>query len=141
MESLLGGSRLWDSFEYTFDDYIEFVENPYAKKKTKEELAHQKEEDERIFQRELARLKLSLEKMNKSASLKIALTHYPPISADLRPSRASAILEDFGIDICIFGHLHNVRPNSLNFGKARGVKYLFTSADYIDFSPIKVVSL
>lgn len=134
-----GGSRLWDTKEYSFDPFIEFVENPLSKKKTAEELVKQKEENERIFVRELNRLTMSLEKLNPKAKTRIALTHYPPIGADLRPSRASAILEDFGIDICVFGHLHNVRAKSLNFGSARGVKYLFASADYLDFTPIKVL--
>lgn len=133
-----GGARLWDTNEYTFSKYIEFVENPRAKKISDDEWEKQKEENERIFERELGRLRLSLEQMNPQADLKIALTHYPPISADLNPSRASAILEEFGIQICVFGHLHNVRPHSLPFGTARGVKYLFTSVDYIDFTPIKV---
>jgi len=133
-----GGTRLWDTPEYNFDAVIEFVENPLIRKKTAEELAMQKEEDKRIFERELARLKLSLEKLNPKASLRIALTHYPPIGADLKPSRASMILEDFGIDICVFGHLHNVREKSLEYGTARGVKYIFASADYLNFTPIKV---
>jgi len=133
-----GGSRLWDTREYTFDSYIEFVENPYSKKKTPEELAKQKEEDERIFERELNRLKISLEQLNPHADHRIALVHYPPIGPDLKPSRAGALLEDYKIDTCVFGHLHNVRPGSLSFGTARGVKYLFTSADYIDFTPVLV---
>jgi len=138
-DATFGGSRLWDSREYSFEEVIEFVENPLAKKKTPEELEKQKEEDERIFERELNRLRLSLEQLNPKAKTRIALTHYPPIGKNLRPSRASAILEDFAIDICVFGHLHNVREKSLEFGTARGVKYLFASADYLDFTPIKVL--
>jgi len=138
-EYTFGGTRLWDTPEYRFDKFIEFVENPYERKLTQEEWEKKKEEEEKIFNRELDRLKLSLEKLNPKAKLRIALTHYPPIGADLKPSRASKILEDFQIDICVFGHLHNVRENSLNFGSARGVKYLFCSADYLGFAPIKVL--
>ncbi|MBI2811771.1 MAG: metallophosphoesterase [Candidatus Melainabacteria bacterium] len=135
----IGGSRLWDTKEYTFNPYIEFKENPRARIKTPEERANEKEEDERIFVRELERLKLSLSQMDKNAKLKIAMTHYPPIGADLAPSRVSAILEEFKIDICVFGHLHNVRPQALKFKEARGVKYVFASCDYLDFVPIKLV--
>jgi predicted phosphohydrolase len=66
------------------------------------------------------------------------MTHYPPIGADLAPSKASQILESLNIDTCVFGHLHNVRKGSLPFGEARGVRYLFTSCDYLDFIPLKV---
>lgn len=134
----IGGSRLWDTEEYSFNAFIEFQENVRQKTKTPEELAFEKEESERIFIRELERLKLSLSQLPTKAKMKIAMTHYPPIGSDLAPSRASQILESFGIDVCVFGHLHNVRPGSLPFGQARGVKYLFTSCDYLDFVPIKI---
>lgn len=136
----IGGARLWDnSKEYSFHSVIEFVENPYAAKKTPEELAKQKEEEEGIFVRELKRLETSLKQVNPKARVKIALTHYPPIGPDLRPSRAAALLEDYKIDLCIFGHLHNVKENSHPFGEARGIKYIFASADYLRFTPIKIL--
>lgn len=134
----IGGSRLWDTPEYSFGAFIEFQENPKARTKTPEDLAKGKEEEERIFVRELERLTLSLSQLPKEAKMKIAMTHYPPIGAELAPSRASEILESFGIDLCVFGHLHNVRKGSLPFGEARGVKYIFASCDYLDFIPLRV---
>lgn len=134
----LGGTRLWDTPEYSFDAFIEFRENPLQKKKTSEEMQKKEQEDARIFSRELKRLILSLQQLSTHAKTRIALVHYPPIGADLSPSQTSAILEKFKIDICVFGHLHNVRPNTLPFGEARGVRYIFASADYLHFTPIKV---
>lgn len=134
-----GGARLWDTHEYHFDDAIEYVENPFARKKNKDELEKEREEGERIFVRDLERLKLSLSKMNPKAKHRIALTHYPPIGQDLRPSRAGAILEDFNVEICVFGHLHHVKENQLPFGTARGVRYILTSADYLGFTPIMIL--
>lgn len=128
-----GGTRLWDTCEYDFAPFIEFVEQPFKKP------VPDPKETERIFMRELDRLTLSLKQINRSAEMRIALTHYPPIGAELKPSRASTILEDFGIDICVFGHLHNVRPGTLPFGEARGVRYVLTSADYLGFTPIKIL--
>jgi len=77
--------------------------------------------------------------MNPSAKLKIAMTHYPPISADLQLSRASTLLEEFGVQICVFGHLHNLKKDKPMFGQVRGVKYLLTAADYLDFRPLRVI--
>lgn len=134
----IGGSRLWDTPEYSFGNCIVFQENPLAKKKSREDLAKEKKEEEKVFARELERLKLSLGQLDPKAKLRIALTHYPPIGPDLKPSKTSEILEHFKIDICVFGHLHNVKPSSLPFGKVRGVKYIFASCDYIDFTPIQV---
>lgn len=130
----IGGTRLWDTPEYNFNGYIHFQENPRARPAEKEE-----ESGEAIFERELERLKLSLKQMNPSAKIKIAMIHYPPISADLQPSRTSAILEEFGIQICVFGHLHNVKKDRPLFGEVRGIKYRLTAADYLDFRPLRVL--
>jgi len=87
----------------------------------------------------LQRLKLSLDQLNPKARLRIALTHYPPIGADLKPSRASEILESYRINICIFGHLHSLKKGISPFGEARGVRYLLTSCDYLNFMPLKIL--
>lgn len=129
------GTRLWDTTEYNFSPYIAFQENPRARKDI---IPPTQEETEKIFQKELERLETSLSCMAKEATLRIALTHYPPIGADLAPSKTSALLEAYKIDICVFGHLHNVRKEALPFGTARGVQYVFASADYIDFIPQKL---
>lgn len=132
----IGGTRLWDTPEYNFNSYVHFQENPRARLPVE---PFDKEKGAAIFERELERLKLSLRQMSPSARLKIAMVHYPPISADLRPSRTSAILEEFGINICVFGHLHNLKKEKPMFGEVGGVKYLLTSADYLDFRPIRVL--
>ena len=131
----IGGSRLWDTKEYQFGDYIHFQENPRASKKE----AVKQEESEKIFSRELERLKLSLNQLSPTAKVRIVMTHYPPISADLKPSLASKILEEFGIQICVFGHLHNLKKEKTLFGEKHGVKYLLTSADYLDFTPVRIL--
>jgi predicted phosphohydrolase len=93
----------------------------------------------KLFNRELERLKLSLQAMDKDAKIRIAMTHYPPIGADMGVSRASQILEQHGIHVCVFGHLHNIRAGVSLFGEARGVRYVLASADYIRFQPIAVL--
>lgn len=135
----IGGARLWDSDEYTFSSLIHFQENPREKKKSTEEYEAEKEQESKIFARELERLKLSLKQLNPDAKIRIALTHYPPIGPDLKPSIASQILEEHKIQICIFGHLHNVKKEKPLFGEARGIRYLFTSCDYLDFVPLRVL--
>ena len=129
----IGGSRLWDTTEYAFGDYITFVESPLVKEKP------QKPEDvQRIYTRELERLRLSLEQLDSNASFRIAMTHYPPIGADLKPSQASQILESFHINVCVFGHLHNIKKETTLFGEKNGIQYLYTAADYLNFEPMLV---
>jgi len=129
----IGGVRLWDSEEYSFNDYITFQENPLAKEKPP-----LIEKSKRIFARDVERLRLSLDQLSKDASFRVAMTHYPPISADLKSSIVSNILEKYKIDVCVFGHLHNVKKEKQLFGEKNGVQYLFTSADYLGFDPMLV---
>ncbi len=130
----IGGSRLWDSDEYSFNEIIEFQENPHARK-----IVQDKKLTDKIFLRELERLKLSLKQLDQNAKLRITLTHYPPIGLKLEHSRVSKILEEYNIDYCVFGHLHSIKPNRELFGEKNGVKYILSSSDYLEFVPIKVV--
>ena len=133
----IGGTRLWDTSEYSFNKFVDFRENDLVKKENS--APYDPEVDEKIFRRELERLRLSLKQLDPKAKVRIALTHYPPIGADLKPSAASAILEEFKIDYCIFGHLHSLKKGLSLFGEARGVKYQLTSCDYLDFAPLRVL--
>lgn len=134
----IGGARLWDTPEYNFHTFIHFQENPRAQKKSREEIAQQKELDEKIFERELLRLEMSLKQLDPKAKVRIAMTHYPPIGSDLKPTRASKILEDHKIQYCLFGHLHNLKKDIPLFGEVRGVRYILTACDYLDFAPLRI---
>lgn len=134
----IGGTRLWDSPEYQFSQFIDYAPNPRAKILEPEKESEKIEADQKIFIKELGRLELSLKQLNPKAHIRIALTHYPPIGADLSPSQVSAILEKHQIQHCIFGHLHNVRKGIDLFGKARGIHYHLTSCDYLQFQPKKI---
>lgn len=137
----IGGTRLWDSSEYSFLDYLENPEALLEKGMALSEVEKEQKrsEDQRIFARELQRLELSLQQMHQEAEVRIALTHYPPIGAELLPSKASEILEKYQVNYSIFGHLHGVVLGSLPFGKARGVSYHLASADYLRFHPIRIL--
>ena len=137
-DAAIGGARLWDTPEYGFGEYIQFSENPKAKPKDLEEVA-QEELSQKLFNRELDRLKMSLATLNPDAKIRIAMTHYPPIGADLKPSRAAQILEQNKIDLCVFGHLHNIKTGYSLFGEKNGIRYILASCDYIRFQPIVVI--
>ncbi len=126
----VAGTRLWDTQEYHFDDIVEIAHNPRASRKQKDTA-----QDEKIFARELLRLEASLESLSSSVKKKIVMTHYPPIGADLKASKTSSLLEKHKVDICIFGHLHNVKKGKGLFGEKRGVQYLLTSCDFLSFKP------
>jgi uncharacterized protein len=131
----IGGARMWDCDEYNFDPYIDYIPVP-----DEINLAPPQNEEEkhRVFTRELLRLEMSLKSLDPKAKTRIALTHYPPISADLEESTISKILEKYRIDYCVFGHLHNVKQGVKIFGERNGVHYFLTSSDYLNFTPLKL---
>jgi hypothetical protein len=130
------GARLWDTPEYGFGGYVQMMENPKANKLIQVE---DPAAIEKIFARELGRLEMSLKALPKDPRImKIAMTHYPPIGPDLKPSRASALLEKYGVSVCVFGHVHNVTPGNLPFGTKNGVSYHLVACDYRNFEPLKL---
>lgn len=132
----VGGARLWDTPAYSFDKYIPYVENPAVQKLTAWE--HDSVESEKIFQRELGRLEASLREFKESDRIRIVMTHYPPIGADLAPSTVSALLEKYRVNICVFGHLHNANMSMQMFGVKNGIHYQLVAGDYVDFVPVKI---
>lgn len=130
----IGGSRLWDTWEFHFDDYIDYKDFPMVKPVSEEDKAKQQQ----VFDKEVHRLKTSLDALSKKAKVRIAMTHYPPIGPNMKESTVSRLLEKYEIDFCVFGHLHNARPN-LQFGEKNGVRYFLTSCDYLNFKPIKIL--
>ena len=130
----IGGARLWDTSEFSFFPYIEIKGPKPIEPETPEKL----QDNEKIFERELLRLEMSLKAMNKEAPLKIVMTHYPPVSADLRDSRVSKLLEAYNIDICLFGHLHSLKKSSRLFGTKNNIAYHLVSCDWLDFRLLKI---
>ncbi len=130
----IAGARLWDTPEYTFNSIIDM--KPTAEKGPGKEIGR----DAEIFLRERGRLEASLQQLPKDAAVKIAMTHYPPIGLDLMPSSVSALLEQYGVSLAVFGHLHSFQQGLPKlFGTARGVRYALCSCDYLHFSPLCVV--
>lgn len=123
----IGGTRLWETRALPFALF------------ERAETREQEAEREKIFARELGRLELSLKSLDPQAEKRIILTHYPPIDTHLAPSPASALLEKYHVDFALFGHLHGLPPELGQFGERGGVRYLLTSADFLDFAPLRIL--
>lgn len=97
------------------------------------------EDDKKIYEREIGRLELSINSAKKYNPEKIIVFfHYPPINTDLIETGFTKILKDNGIDLCLYGHLHNALRQNIVEGEYDGVKYMLVSCDYRDFMPVKL---
>lgn len=96
------------------------------------------EEDQKIFQRELMRLEMSLEAGKRIAEGKrlIVLMHFPPVMADGEGTAFSRLLERYDVKSVAYGHLHGVGIKNGFCGWRNGVRYQLSSCDALGFSPI-----
>lgn len=96
--------------------------------------------DEKIYSREIIRLRLSLEAAKKAGFDKfIVMLHYPPTNEKFEESEFTKIINEYSVEKVIYGHLHGVPLGKVLEGKVDGVEYIMTSADYINFCPIKIL--
>jgi predicted phosphohydrolase len=113
---VIAGSRCWSapgSFDYT-------------------------EHDEKIYLRELERLKMSLEVATKLADKRpiIAAIHYPPFTIKQENTKFADLLEQYNVRICVYGHLHGQKSFKYAFeGERNGILYMLLSCDYLNFKP------
>lgn len=91
--------------------------------------------DQKIYERELKRLTLSLEQVqNIKGKELIVMTHYHPTNDQLEPSGFTELYERYGVSKVIYGHLHGEHIFSMGLqGNHNGVNYYLVSADYMDF--------
>jgi len=136
-EISIAGTRLWDVPGLNFNAVVEIKEEV----KKKSVFGKEASEGEKIYQRELRRLEISLKGMHRLAKKRIVMTHYPPIGPELQETEVSRLLEKYQVDVCVFGHLHHVKSGLQLFGVHHGIHYHLTACDYLeDFRPLKIHS-
>ena len=92
-------------------------------------------QDQKIFDRELIRLELSLQQATEFKLPVIAMLHYPPLLKDALSTAFSDMLEQYGVTLCCFGHLHDSGIRSAFQGMRNRIDYHLVSCDAIDFTP------
>ena len=98
------------------------------------EKEHKTEQDKKIYDREVIRLKLSLEdakhKMQEGDHL-VCMMHYPPYNSKYEESDFTKLLEEYGVEICVFGHIHSYNKAQKLTHEMNGIKYYLTSCDLV----------
>lgn len=97
-------------------------------------------EDEKIYNRELERLKLSLMKADRNLPI-LVMMHFPPMNENFETSGFTDLFHVFGVKHVIYGHIHGshnfmMAPNGL----IDGIFYQLVSADFLDFK-LSVIDL
>jgi predicted phosphohydrolase len=96
-------------------------------------------EDQKIYDRELQRLELSLkDALLEGEETIIAVLHFPPFNTRCDPSGFVKIMEKYNVKMCIYGHLHGGNFENIVEGRVNGIFFKFVSADYLDFKPLRL---
>ena len=93
--------------------------------------------NEKVFKRELIRLEASLKAGGERE--KLCYLHYPPLYQGYRCPEIIALLERYGVKSCYYGHLHGGSHRLAVEGRQGSVEYHLVSADYLDFTPRRVL--
>ena len=91
-------------------------------------------EDQKIYLRELDRLSLSLASL-PAVETKIAMLHFPPFLDKEKGSGFTERMEDAGVQIVVYGHLHGEANRYAFEGERNGITYHCVAADKLDFAP------
>lgn len=94
-------------------------------------------ENEKIYRREAERLKLAADAASRLAAGRpiVAMLHYPPLYPGERSSLFTEILENAGVKLCVYGHLHGEGIKAGFNGNSGGVQYRLVSCDSLGFKP------
>jgi predicted phosphohydrolase len=93
--------------------------------------------DEKILNRELIRLKMSLD--SAKCDEKIVFLHYPPVTNNLNCEPILQLLKDYGIKKCYYGHLHGVASKLAYDGKIDEINFKLISCDKLSFTPLLIL--
>ncbi len=126
----VAGARMWDLPSLALGDIFNVPPETQDPVKARDVDI---DEQGKIFQRELGRLELSLQQIPDRVETRIAIVHYPPTDPSLSDTIVTSLLECYGVTLCLFGHLHNVREGIAFSGMKNGIRYELTSADFLNF--------
>jgi hypothetical protein len=99
------------------------------------------EHDAKIYEREVGRLRMALESVARSKgaydSLIVAL-HFPPANDKHEPSGFTELIDQYGADVCVYGHVHGEFIKSALTGRRNQTDHYLVSADAVDFAPARI---
>lgn len=99
------------------------------------------EEDQKIYNRESERLKLSMQcakKIMQEGDKLVGLMHFPPFNTLRDDSLFTNIFEKENVRTVVYGHLHGKNCRVSSKVVKNGVEYYLTSCDQINNSPVRI---
>lgn len=97
-------------------------------------------QDEKVYQRELMRLRMSLDQARKLGGSDVTvMLHFPPLFADGIGTAFTDILEEYAVQRVVYGHLHGAGIKIGFEGVREGIEYHLVSCDALQFDPVCII--
>ena len=93
--------------------------------------------DKKIMRREIMRLEASLD--GAGDRQKLVFLHYPPVFVKYSCPEILELLKKHQVRLCCYGHLHGKSCSAAFNGWRDGTEFKLVSADFVDFSPVKLL--
>ena len=99
------------------------------------------EHDQKIYDREVLRLRFSLEEGRAAGADRIiGVLHYPPTNDRHQKSGFTELMTEYGVETCVYGHLHGKESFKHGLqGMFNGVEYKLVSLDYVEGMPQEIL--
>lgn len=100
------------------------------------------EEDNKIFLREIERLKLSLAQMDKERAQDdkvICIMHFPPFNSRYEPSEFVKLMIEHNIPTVVYGHLHGANSRAELYVRKFNIDFYLTSSDLVSNHLVQIL--
>lgn len=92
-----------------------------------------------ILQREVGRLRMSIEPAVQAGYDPVVFLHYPPIYNNMECEEILSVLQEYHIKKCFYGHIHggNAARRAFN-GEKYGISFRLIACDSLNFTPLSI---
>lgn len=102
-------------------------------------LENDTKEDIKVLNREVGRLRASIESAIRTGKEPVVFLHYPPYYYNTESKEIMDVLVEYGIKKCYYGHIHGTKNIRNAFeGNYRGVDLKLISCDSLAFIPLLI---
>lgn len=94
--------------------------------------------DQKVLNREVGRLRTSVQAAVDTGLTPIAFLHYPPVWGDECCQVFLNVLKEYGVTRCYYGHVHGPGIRQAFNGEIDGIRLQLASADALKFVPLHI---
>lgn len=92
-----------------------------------------------ILNREVGRLRMSIEPALRDGYEPVVFLHYPPIYNNTECGEILDVLKEYSIKKCFYGHIHGGNAAKKAFiGEKYGINFKLIACDYLGFTPLAI---